>query len=181
MPRPTSCRVKSAAGSFCSDVFVFFIATAVLGVLVVFDSPAVDYRFVAAGAVLPLAEGLTGRALILHTLLGSVALLSVVMLVTVGSRLRRRRLLGVPIGTFVFLVVSGSWTRTELFWWPVAGLDGIAAAPLPEFDRPLAVLVLFELLGICAVVWLVHRCELTRPENRRKLLSSGRLPREHLR
>lgn len=161
-------------------MFAFFVAAAVLGVLTVFDSPAVDYRYVAVGAVLPLAEGLTGRPLILHTLSGSVALLSLVMLATVGSRLRRRRLLGVPIGTFVFLVVSGAWTRTELFWWPVAGLEGIASAPLPEFDRPLVVLVLFELLGICALFWLVHRYELTRPENRRKLFSSGRLPREHL-
>ena len=163
-----SCRATSAAGSFCSDVFVFFVAAAVLGVLMVFDSPAVDYRYVAAGAVLPLAEGVTGRPLILHTLLGSVVLLSLVMLTTVGSRLRRRRLLG-------------AWTRTELFWWPVAGLDGIAAAPLPEFDRPLAVLILLELLGVCAAGWLVHRFELTRPENRRMLFRSGRLPREHLR
>ena len=162
-------------------MFLFFVAAAVLGVLTVFDSPAVDYRYVAAGAVLPLAEGVTGRPLILHTLLGSVVLLSLVMLTTVGSRLRRRRLLGVPIGTFVFLVVSGAWTRTELFWWPVAGLDGIAAAPLPEFDRPLAVLILLELLGVCAAGWLVHRFELTRPENRRMLFRSGRLPREHLR
>ncbi|MCQ3808059.1 MAG: hypothetical protein OXB92_03030 [Acidimicrobiaceae bacterium] len=160
-------------------MFVFFVAAAVLGVLLIFDSPAVDYRYVAAGAVLPLAEAVTGRPLILHTLAGSVLLLGLVMLSTVGSRLLRRRLLGVPIATFVFLVVSGAWTRTDLFWWPVAGFDGIAAAPLPEFDRPLAVLVLFEMLGICAVGWLIHRFELTRPENRRMLFRSGRLPREH--
>lgn len=162
-------------------MFVFFVAVAVIGVLIVFDSPAIDYRYVAGGAVLPLIEGTTGRPLVLHTLIGSVALLTLVMAVTVGSRLVRRRLLGVPIGTFVFLAASGAWTRTELFWWPFAGLDGIAAAPLPEFDRPLGILVLLELLGICAVVWLIRRFELTQPQNRRTLLSSGRLPREHLR
>ena len=162
-------------------MFVFFVAAAVVGVLVVFDSPAVDYRFVVGGSVLPLVEAATGRPLLLHTLIGSVALLTLVMALTMGSRLVRRRLLGVPIGTFVFLAASGSWTRTELFWWPFAGLDGIAAAPLPEFDRPLGVLVLLELLGICTVAWLILRFELTKPENRRKLLSSGRLPREHLR
>lgn len=162
-------------------MFVFFVAVAVIGVLVVFDSPAIDYRYVSGGAVLPLIEGLTGRPLILHTLLGSVGLLSLVMLSTVGSRLLRRRLLGVPIGAFVFLAASGAWTRTDLFWWPFAGLDGIAAAPLPEFDRPLGVLVLLELLGIAAVVWLIRRFELTKPQNRRTLLSSGRLPKEHLR
>ncbi len=173
--------MTSAVGSFCSDVFVFFIAVAVIGVLFVFDSPAIDYRYVAGGSVLPLIEGISGRPLILHTLGGSVALLALVMAVTVGSRLVRRRLLGVPIGTFVFLVASGAWTRTELFWWPFAGFDGIAAAPLPEFDRPAVVLVILEVLGIVAIVWLVRRFELTKPENRRTLLSSGRLPREHLR
>ena len=162
-------------------MFVFFVAVAVIGVLVVFDSPAIDYRYVAFGGVLPLIEGATGRPLILHTLVGSVGLLSLVMALTIGSRIVRRRLLGVPIGTFVFLVASGAWTRTELFWWPVAGLDGIAVAPLPEFDRPLVVLVLLELVGIAAVVWLVRRFELMQPQNRRTLLSSGRLPREHLR
>lgn len=175
------CHATSAAGSFCSDVFVFFVAVAVVGVLFVFDSPAIDYRYVAGGAVLPLIEGISGRPLILHTLLGSVALLALVMTATVGSRLLRRRLLGVPIGTFVFLVASGAWTRTELFWWPFAGLDGIAVGPLPEFDRPLGILVVLELLGIVAVVWLVRRFELTQRKNRRTLLSSGRLPREHLR
>ncbi|MDE0067505.1 MAG: hypothetical protein OXN44_11625 [Acidimicrobiaceae bacterium] len=162
-------------------MFAFFVAVAVIGVLIVFDSPAIDYRFVAGGAVLPLVEATTGRPLVLHTLTGSVTLLVLVMGLTVGSRLLRRRLLGVPIGTFVFLAASGAWTRTELFWWPFAGLDGIAAAPLPEFDRPPAILVLLELLGICAIVWLIRRFELAQPENRRTLLSSGRLPREHLR
>ena len=94
-------------------MFLFFVAAAVLVVLFVFDSPAIDYRWVAAGGVLPLFETVTGRPLILHTLLGSVLLLSLVMALTVGQRLRRRAWLGVPIGTFVFLVVSGAWTRTN--------------------------------------------------------------------
>ncbi len=39
---------------------LWFVATAVLAVFFVFDSPAVDHRFVAAGAVLPLLEIFTG-------------------------------------------------------------------------------------------------------------------------
>ncbi len=161
-------------------MFFFFVAAAVLTVLFVFDSPAIDYRFVAFGGVLPLAEALTGRPLVLHTLVGSVGLMAIVMAVTVGRRVRRRRLLGVPIGTFVFLVASGAWTRSELFWWPVRGLDGIAAAPLPEFDRPPILLASFELAGIAALVWLIRRFELVRPEHREELRRSGRLPRTHL-
>lgn len=162
-------------------MLVFYVAAAVLAVLFVFDSPAVDYRFVAAGGVLPLAEALTGRPLILHTLLGSVLFMALVMAATTGERIRRRRLLGLPIGTFMFLVASGCWTRTELFWWPVAGLDGIAERPLPEFDRSPVVLIGLELLGVLAIVWVIRRFELARPANRAQLLTSGRLPREHLR
>lgn len=161
-------------------MFFFFVATAVLTVLFVFDSPAIDYRFVALGGVLPLVEALTGRPLVLHTLVGSVALMAAVMGATIGRRILRRRLLGVPIGTFVFLVAAGTWTRTELFWWPVAGLDGIGEKPLPEFDRAPAVLVLLELLGVAALVWLVRRFELTRADHRRELVRTGRLPRTHL-
>ena len=162
-------------------MLVFFAAASVVAVLFVFDSPTIDYRLVAAGGVLPLAETVTGRPLLLHTLLGSVLLLGLVMAATVGRRVLRRRLLGVPIGTFMFLVASGVWTRTDLFWWPVAGLDGIAAAPVPEFDRSPVVLVALELVGIAATVWVVRRFELTKAPNRSQLLATGRLPREHLR
>jgi hypothetical protein len=158
-------------------LFFFFVSAAVLAVLFVFDSPAIDYRFVALGGVLPLAEAATGRPLLFHTLLGSVGLMTAVMALTIGRRLLRRRLLGVPIGTFVFLVAAGSWTRRDLFWWPVGGLDGIAERPLPEFDRAPAVLVMLELLGIGALVWLVRRFDLTRPEHRGELLRTGRLPK----
>ncbi len=167
----------SAAASSCADVVLFFAAAAVLAVLFVFDSPAVDYRFVAVGGVLPLLEAITGRPLVLHTLLGSVVVMGLVMAVTVGHRVKRRRLLGVPIGMFVFLVASGAWTRTELFWWPAAGLDGLGAGPVPEYDRAPGVLVLLELVGVASLVWIVRRFELWRPDHRTRLLRTGRLPR----
>jgi len=158
-------------------LFFFFVAAAVFAVLFVFDSPAIDYRFVALGGVLPLLEVLTGRPLLLHTLLGSVGLMVIVMAVTVGRRILRRRLLGIPIGTFVFLVAAGTWTRRDLFWWPVGGLDGIAERPFPEFDRAPVVLVMLELVGIAGLVWLVRRLDLRRPEHRDELWRTGRLPR----
>jgi hypothetical protein len=162
-------------------VFFWFVAAAVLGVLFVFDSPAIDYRFVALGAVLPLIETISGRPLLLHTLLGSVGLMVLVMAATVGRRIMRRRLLGLPIGTFIFLVAAGSWTRTDLFWWPAAGLDGIARRPIPEFDRPIGVLLLLEVIGLAALLWLVRRFDLASPPNRAVMVRSGRLPHEELR
>lgn len=159
-------------------MLLWFVAAAVVGVYFVFDSAAVDYRYVALGGVLPLVETLAGKPLVLHTLLGSVALMALVMAFTVGRRVRRRRLLGVPIGTFVFLVAAGVWTRTELFWWPFAGLDGIARPPMPAYDRPIPLLVLLEVVGVVALVWLVRRFDLTAEPQRGELVRTGRLPRE---
>jgi hypothetical protein len=161
-------------------MLVFFLAAAVLVVLFVFDSPAIDYRWVAAGGVLPLVEAVTLRPLVLHTLLGSVLLLGAVMAFTVGQRIKRRRWLGLPIGTFVFLVASGVWTRTELFWWPLAGFDGIGQRPLPEFDRPLTLLIVFEAVATVVLVVLARRLGLFDPVHRRNLWRTGRIPKENL-
>ena len=162
-------------------MFVFFAVCAMAVVLFVFDSPAIDYRWVALGGVLPLLEAVTLRPLILHTLLGSVLLMVIVMGATVGRRLVRRRWLGVPIGSFVFLAVSGVWTRTELFWWPFAGLDGIAERPLPEFDRPLAVLIVLEVGAIAAALVLARRLGLDEPTRRQAFVRTGRVPHDRLR
>lgn len=162
-------------------MFFWFVASAVIVVLFVFDSPAADYRFVALGGALPLVEDLTGRPLVLHTLIGSVGLMALVMLLTRGRRILRRQLLGLPIGTFVFLVVSGVWSRTGLFWWPMAGFDEIARRPLPEFDHPIAMLVILELIGLVTLAWLVIRFELSNEGNRERMVHTGRLPKDHLR
>ncbi|MEM9467042.1 MAG: hypothetical protein AAGA90_16845 [Actinomycetota bacterium] len=162
-------------------MFVWFVAAAVLLVLFVFDSPAMDYRWVAAGGVLPLVEAVTGQPWILHTLLGSVLLLGAVMAATVGRRLRRRAWLGLPIGTFVFLIAGGAWFRSELFWWPAGGFDAIGTGPLPEYDRPVVVLVLLELVAIVALVVIGRRLGMGEAEHRANFLRTGRVPRERLR
>lgn len=162
-------------------MFVWFVAAAVLLVLFVFDSPAVDYRWVALGGVLPLVEALTGRPWILHTLLGAVLLLGLVMAFTVGRRLKRRAWLGVPIGVFAFLVASGSWTNRDLFWWPVAGFDAIGVGPLPEYDRPIGLLIVMELAAIVALVVIGRRLGFDESAHRRNFLQTGRVPKERLR
>ena len=162
-------------------MFFWFVAAAVLLVLFVFDSPAMDYRWVAAGGVLPLVEAATGRPWILHTLLGSVLLLGIVMAATVGQRLRRRAWLGIPIGTFVFLIAAGVWFRSDLFWWPAGGFDAIGQGPLPEFDRPLAVLVGLEVVAIVALVVIGRRLGFDERRHREDFLRTGRVPRERLR
>ena len=160
-------------------MFFWFAACGVVAVALVFGSSGVDYRVVAVGAVLPLAENLSGSPGVLHALAGSAVLLVGVMAVTAGRgrRLRRRRWIGLPIGTLVFLVASGSWSRTALFWWPFGGSGGVGHGVPPEFDRPIAVLIAFELAGLAALAWTARRFGLSDPQRRQTFLTTGRLTR----
>ncbi len=160
-------------------MFLWFVACAVVVVALVFGSSGVDYRVVAGGSVLPLVENLTGSPWVLHTLAGSVVALTAVMAATAGRgrRLRRRRWIGLPIGLLVFLVASGAWSRTALFWWPVGGSGGVGHGVPPEYDRPLAVLIVLELLGIAGLAWTARRFVLNDPQRRRTLRTTGRLTR----
>lgn len=159
-------------------MLIWFLVLAPILVAEVFRSPMIDYRLVALGAVLPLAEIVTGVN-VLHTLLGAVVVMTVVMLSTQKRRLLRRRLLGVPIGLFVHLILDASWTRAELFWWPAFGFD-FGPSTLPEFDRPLIVGVALELIGLGAAVWAFRRYDLGDPAKRDRLITTGQLDRSVL-
>lgn len=156
-------------------MLIWYVATAVAGVWAVFDSPALDYRFVIVGAVLPVAEVVLGQPGPLHSLVTAVVVLALVMLVTQGRRLLRRRLLGIPIGLFAHLVFSGSWTDTDAFWWPLTGLTLSDAQP-PEVARG-ALSVLLEVVGIGLLLWWVRRVGLDDPDARQEFRRTGRLPR----
>jgi hypothetical protein len=143
----------------------------------VYRDPAIDYRLVVAGAVLPDAvDGPFGGARFLHTLVASVVLLAVVMVATRGRRRARRRWLAVPMGTFSHLLADGVWARTSTFWWPFLG--GQLQGRLPAVEHGLAVLVVEEALGAAALVWFWRRFRLGEPPRRRAFLRTGRLPRE---
>lgn len=157
-------------------MLLWFAAVSVLIVVLVFDSAAVDHRFVMIGAVAPVAEGLVGGPWLLHTLVGSVALLVVVVLATRGRRVVARRLVGLPIGTFLHLVLDGTWTRADLFWWPFLGTDAIGSGQLPEIEHLGRSLVL-EVIGVGVAVWLVRRFGLTDPARRDLFRRTGRLQR----
>jgi len=155
-------------------VLLWFAGLSVLMVWAVFQSPAIDYRYVIAGALLPVAEVALGGPYVLHTLVGAVAALAAVMLVTRQRRLIRRRWLGIPIGMFLHLVLDGVWSRPELFWWPFFG-DGLGEGGVPEFDRGVGTVVLFELVGAGVVAWAWFRFGLDHEDRRRRFLTTGRL------
>ncbi len=160
-------------------MLLWFVGPAVAIVWMVFRSPMADHRMVAVGALLPLAEGLTGGPRVLHTLVGAVAALGLVMAVTRGRRLVRRRWLGIPIGLFLHLVLDGTFTRAELFWWPFLGLD-LGGGGLPELDRPLGVVLLLEALGAAACWWCYQAFGLSDPRRRQQFLSTGQIDRSLL-
>jgi hypothetical protein len=154
-------------------VFFWYVAGSVLIVWGVFRSHGVDYRFVAAGALLPLAiDAPFGRPAFGHTLLAAVVLLALVMLATIGRpRLLRRRLLCLPIGMLCGLVLAGAWANTHVLWWPTLGTGFPDRALLPAWG----VVGIEELVGIGVLVWMVDRFGLRRPAEREAFLRTGRL------
>jgi hypothetical protein len=162
-------------------VFFWFVTFAVLVVVAVFDSPAMDYRYVAVGSVIPVIEVAIGHPYIFHTLVGSVASLLVVVIATRGRRLAARRFVGLPIGLFLHLVADGTWSRAKLFWWPFLGTSAFGTGEVPERAH-LGVSLGLEVVGVIATVWIVRRYGLEQPAPRQRFLRSGRLattPKDH--
>jgi hypothetical protein len=159
-------------------MFLWFVSFSVLGVFVVFRDPAIDYRLIALGAVLPDVVDAVVRHGVgpMHSVVVAVGMLTVVMGATVGRRTLRRRLLAIPIGVFAHLALDGSWTSTPVFWWPLAGHDG--RRPLPSLDRGVAVAVLLEVVGAVGLLYAYRRFRLDIPRNRSLLLTSGRIDRD---
>jgi LexA-binding, inner membrane-associated putative hydrolase len=157
-------------------VFLWFAGGAFLLVWLVFRSPAIDYRLVVVGALLPLGELPFGSPRVLHSLTGAVALLALAMVLTPRQRLVQRRLVAVPIGVFIHLLLDGIWTDTQAFWWPFAGLAW-SDARLPELARGPFGLVL-EALGAAALWWCWRRFRLDEPARRRRFLRTGQLDRD---
>ena len=155
-------------------MLLWFVFGAIFGVWNVFQSPGLDFRLIAAGALLPeLIDLPFGAQAYAHTLLAATVVLLATMLATMGRgrRLRRRRALGLAIGWFSALVLSAAWAHKEVFWWPAFG----AARP----DAPLfgvwPVVVIEELLGAAAAWWTWSRFALSDAARRRALFRNGRL------
>lgn len=169
-------RAKSAGDcSYAEPVFFWFVALGFLAVVVVFQSPALDYRAVIVGSVLPLIDLVPGVPPLLHTLAAPVVVMTVVMLATRNRRLVRRRWLGIPIGMFMHLVLDGTWSTTELFWWPLFGTE-LPEVALPTLGRGVVGLVM-EVIGVIVLVWAWKRFGLDDPARREMFLRDGRLDR----
>jgi hypothetical protein len=154
-------------------VLIWFAVLSTVLVAVVFRSPAIDFRTVVLGSVLPVAEAALGGPRVLHSVVGAVAVLGVVMAATPRRRVLRRRLLGVPIGLMCHLVLDGSFTRTGSFWWPVSGLS-FASGQIPEVSH-LGVSLVLEVVGLAVGVWAWRVFDLADPAKRARFRTEGRL------
>jgi len=158
-------------------VLAWFAGMAWLLVWRVFRSPAVDYRLVVLGALIPCLDLLVGHPTPLHTVTAPILAMGVVMVVARGRRLAQRQWLGVPIGMFAHLVLDATWTDTDLFWWPLAGAE-LGALEVPEAGWPVALVVGLEVVGLAVLVGLWLRLGLTESANRDRFLHSGHLDRD---
>jgi len=154
-------------------VLLWNVGLSILIVANVFRSTGVDYRLIAVGSMLPLVVDLpVGHRAFGYTLLFAVGLLVVVMVATIGrSRLLRRRLLCLPIGVFLGLVLSGAFTNGDLFLWPLGG----AGFGEPALLSAWWIVVLEELTGLVACWWIVGQFDLYLPGPRAEFLRTGRL------
>lgn len=155
-------------------MILWFVGTAVLSVWFVFRDVRFDHRLLILGVLLPdLVDLPWGGARVLHSVVGSVTILLVVMLATAGRKPIRRRLLAIPIGTFVHLIFDGAFGSTKVFWWPVTGWS-FTDASLPVVERGWINLAL-EVVGLvlCAHAW--KRFGLSDRERRREFVRSGTL------
>lgn len=157
-------------------MLLWFIGPSILLVWAVFRSPAADYRVVAVGALLPLVELPFGEPRLFHSLTGAAVLLAAVMVGARGQRVVQRRLLGLPIGMLMHLVLDGAWTDTHGFWWPFLGVSW-STSELPELGRG-AVNVVLELAGLAACWWGWRRFRLDEPARRQLFRETGRVGRD---
>lgn len=155
-------------------MFFWFIGTAVVAVWFVFHDSRFDYRLLIAGALVADAvDAPFGGARVMHSVTGSVAVLVLVMAVTAGRKPIRRRLLAIPIGTFLHLIFDGAFSNTKVFWWPFGGA-GFHDAPLPSWDRG-AIDILLEAVGLVLCAWAVRRFGLRDARRRRIFWKTGAL------
>ena len=159
-------------------MLLWFAGLAVVLVWQVFRDPAMDYRLVVVGVLLPDAlDAPFGGARLAHTLVASVILLVGVMVATRGRRGLRRRLLALPVGTLLHLLLDGMWARTTGFLWPLGG-GPLPDTALPSLARPLAVVLVQEAVGLSALAWWWRRFRLGEAERWRAFARTGRLGRD---
>lgn len=157
-------------------MLIWFAAGSVAVVWIIFQSPALDYRMVMAGALLGTVEIPFGAGPLQSVWVG-VATLGLVMAVTVGRRLVRRRWLGIPIGMLFRLLLDGAFLNDHAFLWPIKGWAFEGEHPV--LSRGVWSIVL-ELGGILLAVWCWDTFGLGDRDRRTRFVRTGQLDRNYV-
>ena len=147
-----------------------------------FRDPAVDVRFLMAGAVLPdlldKPTGLvffgTGRVFG-HALVFFAALLTAVLLLTRRGMPSRKRWVALAVGVMFHLLLDGMWTLRDTLLWPFFGWEFPAGIP-NDWTTFRWSLLAQEVAGLTYLLWLWRRYNLSDPARRRNLLKTGVIP-----
>lgn len=159
----------------------------------IFRDPKVDVRFLLLGAILPdlidiplgtliLAGRYSTSELWFHSLLLPSVYMAAVLLLTRRGR-RRRAFMAVGVGWLFHLLLDGMWTSQEVLFWPFFG-------DIPTGEAPFWPLAwerawsdpwrwVREAIGLAYLAWLWVALGMKRPEARREVRESGRLPNVH--
>lgn len=151
---------------------LYFVALSSIAVWVVFRDPRVDFRFVAAGSLVPLlVDAPVGERAVGHTLLLAAGALALAVVVTAGRRPARARLVMLPVGMLVHLLLDGVFGDPETLWWPFlgTGFPGEGLVPSP------GAVALREGAGLAGAWWFARRFGLGDAARRRRFLRAGRV------
>lgn len=151
-----------------------------------FRDPAVDVRFLMAGAVLPdlldkptglvFGAGFFGTGRIFgHTLVFFAVLLAAVLLLTRRGKPSRKRWMALAVGVMFHLLLDGMWTLRDTLLWPFFGWEFPVGVP-NDWTTFRWSLLAQESAGLAYLLWLWRRCQLSDPARRRSLLKTGVLP-----
>lgn len=143
-------------------MLLWFVGTSLAAVWFVFRDPRFAFGWVVAGALLPdVVEGALRRVGPLHSVVTVVVLMGVVMLSTIGNRARRKKWLALTIGMFLHLVFDGVFAETNVFWWPLAGVD-LGGDAIPSVERTWPVNAVLEVLGAVLLLWFLRQLAVAR-------------------
>ena len=143
-------------------MLLWFVGAALAMVWFVFRDAHFPFAWVVLGAVLPDVIGvLPGAVKPTHSIVSVVGYLTLVMLLTIGRRARRKKALALAFGLFMHLVADFVFTDTRLFWWPLGGTN-VEVTRIPTLDRPLVGTLAREALGVLLLVWFLRRLAVAR-------------------
>lgn len=143
-------------------MLLWFVGVALAMVWFVFRDSHFPFGWVALGAVIPDVIGvLPGAVAPTHSVVMVVGYLTLVMLLTIGRRARRKKALALAFGLFMHLVADFVFADTKLFWWPLGGTN-VDATRIPTLDRSVVANLALEALGAVLLLWFLRRLAVAR-------------------